>query len=97
MKHVKLFEQFVNEEKIKVKKEIKELKRMGYNAEKWGDGIIIRDHTAPNPNWDGTVDYSWTPSEGIYSDDDQYSGEDQSYDKFLDILDCPGCYEGQWE
>lgn len=97
MKHVKLFEAFINEEKINVRKEIKTLKSYGYDAEPWGDGIVVRNHTAPNPNWDGTVDFSWDPEEGIYSNDDRYSGDDHSYRQFLEILDEPTWFEGEWD
>ena len=97
MKHIKLFEQFVNEEKININKEIKRLKQMDYNAEKWDDGIIVRDHTAPNPDWDGTADYVWSPSDGIYCNDSKYAGDDQDYDTFLAILYWPTNYNDEWE
>lgn len=89
-------ESVVNEEKINVRKEIKDLKRMGYDAEDWGSGIVVRNHTAPNPNWHGTTDYVWDPEDGIYSDDDRYSGDDHSYSQFLEILDEPTWFEGEW-
>jgi len=96
MKHVKLFEQFINEEKINVKKEVKRLKKMGYDASEWGDGIMVDGVDAPNPNYDGKVTMVWD-EEGIYSDDDRYAGDDHSYDKFLDIIEYPEDTEGEWE
>jgi len=96
MKHVKLFEQFINEEKINVKKEVKRLKKMGYDASEWGDGIMVDGVDAPNSNYDGKVTMSWDSEEGIYSDDDRYNGDDHSYDKFLDIIEYPTDTEGKW-
>lgn len=97
MKHVKLFEQFVNEAKINVKKEVKRLKQMGYDASAWGDGIMVDGVDAPNSNYDGKVTMAWDSEEGIYSDDDRYAGDDHSYDKFLDIIEYPEDTEGEWE
>lgn len=97
MKHVKLFEQFVNEAKMNVKKEVKRLKQMGYDASAWGDGIMVDGVDAPNPNHDGKVTMTWDSEEGIYSDDDRYSGDDHSYDKFLDIIEYPEDTLGEWE
>ena len=72
------------------------LKKDGYNAEIWGDGILVSGVDSPNPNYEGTVDMVWD-EDGIYSDDNRYSGDDHSYDKFLDIIAYPEDYNGQWE
>jgi hypothetical protein len=97
MKYVKLFEAFVNEAKINVKDEVKRLKSMGYKKAKVsGAGIVVDGIDAPNSNYNGKVTMSWDPKEGIYSDDDRYSGNDHSYNKFLDILENPESTEGKW-
>jgi hypothetical protein len=92
-----IIESVVNEAKINVKKEVKRLKSMGYDAEVWGDGISVDGVDAPNSNYNGKVIMSWDPEDGIYSDDDRYSGSDHSYDKFLDILENPEWTEGEWD
>ena len=96
MKHVKLFEQFVNEEKINIKKEVKRLKKMGYDASAWNDGIMVDGINPPNSNYGGTVTMAWD-SWGIYCDDDNYAGNDESYAKFLDIIEYPENTVGEWE
>ena len=97
---VPAFESVVNEEmsKAELKKAVKSLKKDGYDAKIWFDnGILVNDVDSPNPNYSGTVDMSWDPEEGIYSDDDRYSGDDHSYSQFLDIIEYPEDYNGQWE
>ena len=98
---VPAFESVVNEKisKAELKKMVKALKKDGHKAEiaYWGSGIIVNDVDPPNPNYSGTVDMSWDEEEGIYSDDDRYSGDDHSYSQFLDIIEYPEDYEGQWE
>ena len=91
-------ESVVNEEmsKSEIKKEVKRLKKMGYDAHEFYGDIRVDGVDAPNPNWDGKISLTWSP-DGIYADDDQYSGDDQSYNKFLDILEYPEDYNGQFE
>ena len=88
----------VNEEmsKSEIKKEVKRLKKDGYNASVWGNGILVSDIDAPNQYHGGTIDVIWD-EDGISSDGEQYTGDDQSYDRFLDIIQYPEDYNGQWE
>ena len=93
---VPAFESVVNEKvsKAELKKMVKSLKKAGHDAKiaYWGTGIVVRDED------DGTVEYSWDPEDGIFADDAEYLGADHSYDKFIDIIEYPEDYEGEfWE
>ena len=104
MKHIKLFEQFINEKvnekfsKKDAKQLIKDLKADGFNAsgnERW---IDVEDVNSPNPDYDGTVSMAWDPIEKeAYSDDDTYEEPVETVEDFMDILNYPEDTFGKWE
>jgi len=101
MKHVKLFEAFVaniNEAKVNLKKEFKNLENQ-YDASFDGDIISI---VGENPfddgneytfNWDGTA---------VWSDEDNYGGQEwssevTSVDDFTSLIDGGSIDGGDWQ
>ena len=105
---VPAFESVVNEEmsKAELKKAVKSLKKDGYDASVYksygGHGIRVITDIKYERGF-GMADEThrdvwliWEP-DGIFLDDYEYTGTDKSYDKFLDIIEYPEDYQGQWE
>lgn len=90
MKHVKLFEQFLNEAKV-TQKDVKVLKKLGYDAELSSGQITVED--GPNP-WgdDNTYTYYWD-GENVYSDTDPMPSDGTyvktctTVDEFIDAME----------
>ena len=100
LKHVKLFEQFVNENfsKKDAKQLIKDLKADGLDASGDENWIQVDGVDSPNPNYDGTVSMAWDPiAKEAYSDDDTYTEPVETVEDFMDILNYPEDTMGMWE
>jgi len=90
MKHVKLFEQFLNEAKV-TQKDVKKLQKWGYDASLHSGTITVED--GPN-HWDddNTYTYYWD-GEDVYSDTDPTPSDGTYYkscttvDDFIDAME----------
>ena len=89
MKHVKLFEQFLNEAKV-TQKDVKKLQKWGYDASLHSGTITVED--GPN-HWDddNTYTYYWdgenVSSETDAPSDAQYSKTCSTVEDFMNAME----------
>lgn len=105
MKHIKLYEEFVNEQVDlkKLAKQVTDETEEGYKAKVLnGEEVVVMKGPVPNPDSNvKSIVWGWNPNDGAWTEGkygvSYYTGDCKTIEDFIELLDNPEETNDMWD